>query len=293
MNYFVMFSILSPLQSVQRKGIVLCYYDMSTPGNPCHAPEVDKLQRIQDFVNTVPIRRSAAHLCLKVLPDSLTSKDILLKKLLEGFQQSVRTRARVHYGSDVELQHRLGDHGVSMNNMPVDTNGNIRRDIYFAWLYKYAADSRLSPEAQMSNSTDPWDSFDNHDESEELLFSSEAPLSNREDSRSPIASPAGIVVVEPTHKDVLLGRGKASQNHPGNVRFREILARYQEEYNNTPRYKRVDTPKEITRFLLEDGVRFLQRVDNGWLECDASEAEKRVKQLFRNQKKSMTKKVNG
>ena len=154
----------------------------------------------------------------------------------------------------------------------------------------------MSSETPMRNNADQLDSFDRYDESEGSLLSSEAPPSNsNNNSQWPTVCPVGFVVVEPTPKDVLLGRGKASQNHPGNVRFREILAMYQEEYNNTQRYKRYDTPKEITRLLLEDGVRFLQKTENGngWVECDAAEAEKKVKQVFRTKKKTMANRSMG
>ena len=306
LNYFIYFHILSPITSVQKKGAVIVFYDVSTPESPATMPPANFVQKYLAFMNKMPFRRTGIHFCVKEIPGSLLSNNVLLETIFRNLQRFSRVRARVHYGSDMELQYKIRSHGVPMDNMPVDTNGNIRTDILNVWFHKYEAekrnqnDSLLDPfsiiegdgmEGPTDNAADVWDSFDQHDGWGDLRFSSEAPLSNSADFRSD-SSQVGIVVMEPTPKDVLLGRGKGPSCHPGNVRFREIVTKYQEEYNNTPRYKRYDTPKEITRLLLEDGVRFLRKADggNGWVECDVAEVEKKVKQVFRTQKKKMAKK---
>eukprot|EP00526_Cylindrotheca_closterium_P007901 CAMPEP_0113652670 /NCGR_PEP_ID=MMETSP0017_2-20120614/28144_1 /TAXON_ID=2856 /ORGANISM="Cylindrotheca closterium" /LENGTH=657 /DNA_ID=CAMNT_0000565561 /DNA_START=153 /DNA_END=2126 /DNA_ORIENTATION=- /assembly_acc=CAM_ASM_000147 len=451
-NYFVFFNILSKIPAVQTKGIVLCFYDMSAPMQPVQFPSPDKVLKGVDAVTKVPVRRSAVHFCLKAVSGILASNNIVLEGILKGFQRSFRTRARLHYGSDIELQYELRSYGLNPETFPVDTNGNLRQDILNVWFDNYLFDQwngRLAsashkalsvPEPDMEemfdegsdhiiehnwntclggdsiglapSPTDPISAesvthnnpahfnstiaADNLDEqgsdhvmdhswntlivdSMDLLTASPAnPMSlesattdmnnpgrlniaspavvmdegkdhafelhnwntssadsvgaptptdlisrNHDESATThmnnnpdqhvndsAASPAVIAAhrtpsrcknststadgsIEPGTNDVLFGMGRGFQNYSGNIRFREFLKNYQDEYNNAQRYKRLNTPKELTRVLLDSGMRFLRKTKSGdgWEECEFSEVEKKVKQAFRTRKTKMLKNI--
>lgn len=274
---------------MQRKGVVVCYYDMATEENPVYLPPLNVIMKYVAFVAKVPVRRSAMHLCLKAIPGSLASNNIILGKLLQGLQRAVRTRARVHYGSDIELQYTLRSHGFPSQTIPVDDSGNIRKNILNVWFDKYVANQWDTMFATASHL--PMSAVEKRD----AIFTSLA--SNTTDVQGAAASPANCIspttttserlLIKPTPTDVLLGRGRATQMHAGNERFREFLKAYQEDYNNTPRYKRLKTHTDITQFLLDDGVSFLQKTEDGsgWVQSDFAAAEKKVKQFFRSQKK--------
>jgi len=306
-NYFIYFNLLGPLESVQRKGVVLCYYDMATANNPTptYLPRIDQYLKFVKFIATVPVRRTALHFCLKSMsvPGSLASNNIILGKLLQSLQRSVRTRARFHYGSDIELQYKLrSHHGFRPKTIPVDVCGNIRRDIMLVWFDKYvrnewfrlhARATRFPLSAAKQSSSAVVGEGHEHSvrnsslDSVDMQATTVSELGRR---RNPTTAKAAERFVEPTPTDVLLGRGRGSYTHPGNARFRQFLKEYQEQYNNAPRYKRLQTQTDLTRMLMKDGVRFLKMSESGdgWVESDFSEAEKKVKQFFRSQKKLKT-----
>eukprot|EP00526_Cylindrotheca_closterium_P009190 CAMPEP_0113627882 /NCGR_PEP_ID=MMETSP0017_2-20120614/14443_1 /TAXON_ID=2856 /ORGANISM="Cylindrotheca closterium" /LENGTH=512 /DNA_ID=CAMNT_0000538159 /DNA_START=62 /DNA_END=1600 /DNA_ORIENTATION=- /assembly_acc=CAM_ASM_000147 len=298
-NYFVFFNILSQMQSVQTKGFVLCYYDMSTPDNLASLPSFGDMLKFMDFVTKVPVRRSGVHLCLKAEPGSLAASSKLFETFVRGLRRRARTRIRLHYGSDIELQYMLKSFGLNLETFPVDSTGKLRQDILNVWFHKYVPNQWNTSLASARHTTSSVPEEEANEGNDQVLASPldsssrvQSAAHNSIHRNSPTHNPGTTAEssIEPSPSDVLLGRGHVIQMHPGNIRFREFLREYQEEYNNTPRYKRVKTSTELTRALLGKGIRFLKKTESGgWVESDFTGAEKKVKQLFRSQKKSKKK----
>lgn len=59
--------------------------------------------------------------------------------------------------------------------------------------------------------------------------------------------------------DVIFGRGKCYQEHPGNRRMRAIIRHYKEQYNTTPRSKKRDLAEALYSEITQDGARFLHK----------------------------------
>ena len=92
--------------------------------------------------------------------------------------------------------------------------------------------------------------------------------------------------VTPTQKDVLLGRGKRNQDHPGNIAFRELVERCFDEYDMACRTKKRQLASELATSFRVSGGRFLKLSDQGrWIESDSAEEAKTVMQLFRSIRK--------
>ncbi|CAJ1933047.1 unnamed protein product [Cylindrotheca closterium] len=87
----------------------------------------------------------------------------------------------------------------------------------------------------------------------------------------------------PSKLDVLFGRGKAIQNHSGNVMFRQFVENFQEEYNRTRRIDRRQVSGDVTQLLIKvKGVRFWQMSrSGGWQEASVDVADLKVGQLLR------------
>ena len=86
------------------------------------------------------------------------------------------------------------------------------------------------------------------------------------------------LVLNPHSKDILFGRGRKYQNHPGNQRMRELMAGYKSKYQSLRRFRKHDLVKELYEKLTEEGVRFLKKIEgqDAWLEVEAYIALQKV-----------------
>jgi len=171
----------------------------------------------------------------------------------------------MHYGKDIEFQYELQGHGFPSDTFPVDANGNMRKDIQFAWLYKHQALQRLKAEPGV----------------DEVKQSKAFSTDTAHD-----ATAAGLyAVIDPPRHHILLGRGRPIQRHPGNVCFREYLKQYSAAYDAAPRNMKRKVLSRIKDDLDNRGIQFLQEKDGFWVECGAPEIEKTISQAFRNLRK--------
>jgi hypothetical protein len=66
-------------------------------------------------------------------------------------------------------------------------------------------------------------------------------------------------VKEANKNDVIFGRGKANQNHPGNVRMRTIIEKHKDHYKSLRRSKKRDLVEAVYLEIAEGGTRFLNK----------------------------------
>lgn len=91
--------------------------------------------------------------------------------------------------------------------------------------------------------------------------------------------------VTPTDNDVLAGRGKTWHNHPGNQRFRALIALYIPKYadDNTTRKQKTQFVQTIVEEMLGEGHRFLKMDSKTkqWHELDKHKAKCKVGHALR------------
>ena len=87
----------------------------------------------------------------------------------------------------------------------------------------------------------------------------------------------------PADVDILLGRGKPFQNHPGNQRMLSLVDKYKERYQAAERKEKHDIVEEVMGIIEGSGGRFLRRVDyeNYWVPVQHSIAYRKVGHAFR------------
>eukprot|EP00980_Cylindrotheca_fusiformis_P016367 scaffold4880_cov106-Cylindrotheca_fusiformis.AAC.1 len=94
--------------------------------------------------------------------------------------------------------------------------------------------------------------------------------------------PVEHYVMLPSHTDVLLGRGKPSQNHPGNLRLSLIAESLLQKYDGSgKRQARTQLAAETVERMKGAGVRFLTKCDEGWKIAPDRLARERVSSTFR------------
>lgn len=188
----------------------------------------------------------------------------VIQAMMTGFPRYFRVRARIHYGSAMELLYRLQGHGVQMRTGPVDSSGKPRHEILTSW-YAIHLGYMRSKGFPVGNLVDP--------------------KSVRHPARLTSTAVLEPVIIQPT--DVLLGRGKGSQDHPGNIRFRKVLDGYSDVYDSAPRQERRQIARELCHMLTSDGMRFLKLSEEGlWVEeRDLAAVEAKIGQKFRSNRK--------
>jgi hypothetical protein len=93
-----------------------------------------------------------------------------------------------------------------------------------------------------------------------------------------------IMVAVATQKDVLFGRGKPYQVHPGNIRLAELIEERQVEYNRSDRINKTRISWEIVTIITQqEGGRFLKKEDatDSWEQVRYAVAREKVAHGFR------------
>jgi hypothetical protein len=146
-------------------------------------------------------------------------------------------------GSHSECQYNLMSFGIPMQGFPVAIDGGIQLVNHVKWLERRR-------------------------KKEEYL------------SKNP---PLEGAVDLPSKTDVLLGRGRPFNFHPGNRLLHEIVENYYEQYNNVPRDGKTRLAQEIVSMVHKYSGHFLkQDVESGmWVELSNIEARNKVNHSFR------------
>jgi hypothetical protein len=92
--------------------------------------------------------------------------------------------------------------------------------------------------------------------------------------------------VRPT--DVFCSRDKASHSHPGNKRFRQLIVRYREQYQNlNQREEKTQLTNDIVNAIKNNGGRFLKQhesIADCWYEVNYTVAHEKVSHALRSAK---------
>jgi hypothetical protein len=92
-------------------------------------------------------------------------------------------------------------------------------------------------------------------------------------------------ITEPRPLDVLMGRGYEAQIHPGNLRYRNIIAESEEGYEKSLIHEKTAIAKEIVRLIKESGGRFLEQDGHDWMLVDDKKARTKVSSAFRDSRR--------
>jgi len=143
-----------------------------------------------------------------------------------------------------------------------------------------------APKATEAKTIDPESSTNDDDtlakeQKSELVAAAEEDAKNNKDQPAPCES-----AVRPNNRDVLFGRGKPFQNHPGNRKMLSYIDQYKRQYNESPRDQKRPIVEEIIGILTSGGGRFLRRYNEDvnstwWTEVPKQVAFDKVSHAFR------------
>lgn len=252
------------------KGLACVYYDTAKPGKKFLTLGLKSQMAVMNVAATIPYRYTSVQLCLKA-GKGLALNNAVLRVIMSAYPESSTVRTRLHYGSNMELQYQLQSHGIMLKTCPVDSAGETRQDILNVWYEKHLVymESRGGSVGGLR---------DTYKVRTTSIVGSRGSI-GKENLR--------VQTVVIGCNDVLLGRGKGSQDHPGNVRFREVLNGHRDVYDKAPRKKRRIIANELALMLRSNGVRF-HKLNEGkqWVEeTDSKAVEDKIGQLFRSIRK--------
>lgn len=95
-------------------------------------------------------------------------------------------------------------------------------------------------------------------------------------------------VTKPLENDILLGRGRGTHSHPGNIRMRETLSRYKKQYIEAKRGMKHGIIMQAFHEVIQDGDRFLRRIEeeDHWVIVDKETAIMKIGHCLRSNKQT-------
>jgi hypothetical protein len=92
--------------------------------------------------------------------------------------------------------------------------------------------------------------------------------------------------------DIVFGRGAPLRQHPGNIRFRRIVSKYNQKYGDASKHEKTAIIQNVIRELQSEGAKFLMMDDSsGVTEASPDEIRMKVSHRFRDYTKGKSNNV--
>ena len=260
-------------------------YDLSKANEKVNSIDLRGMMRVINFMSSMPIRYTANHICLKRVEGSVSWNNVMLGISIKAYPKHARERTCVHYGSDTELQYQLANYGIPLDTFPVDMDGNVRTGIMNAWFYQHleregGVKKNLKDDASIS------DQEDGDDGNSSVSSRARANGGGGQGQPNNNNNVPSTVIDGIWESDVLLGRGRLVQYHPGNINFREFLDDHIEDYESLARNQRRRACSDLARELVAHGTRFLKQTETDlWVVCEFEEIVDKVAQFYRTRRR--------
>ena len=185
-------------------------------------------------------------------------------------------------GGALETQYQLLSYGIPVSALPIDP---FHIDHHTAWMQRRKNIEKArernneqlkqpQPNQLPSSSTAETvmtdDSTDKSLPTPTMVTSNTLAQDTVNNNSSASASPntntstKSPLPLQPGPNDCILGRGRAIDQHVGNVQFRKYLQQHLKEYQETPQYLKAHLAEPIRQRLMKDhGVRFFKQVQKG------------------------------
>jgi hypothetical protein len=171
----------------------------------------------------------------------------IFRAAVVGTPADIRVRHRFHSGTFTEIMYSLLGYGIPVEIFPSTDGVVIKKRNWNQWIGKYIARDKE------------------------------------------LAKNGGVFsgVDLPTRNDVLWGKGRPTQHHPGNVHLRELVEECIDEYQAAHlSVDKMEIVHKVCSMIKARSGRFLQKDDEGWWrESRNVDAVAKVRKLFQGTKK--------
>mmetsp|Transcript_9306 Transcript_9306/g.26579 ORF Transcript_9306/g.26579 Transcript_9306/m.26579 type:complete len:524 (-) Transcript_9306:33-1604(-) len=254
--YWYIHQVALEYPDASKLGAVVIMYDAGIQSD-CATPDeqfrqyyhMNYLKGGSKYFSSIPIQLAGFHFCHNnprlVVP--MTTIQFIIGT--HG-----RVRFRVHNGSHTECMYILMTFGISMRNFPVDESGFVTLDDFHKWiLQRQAIEHSKYHNEHIANITNDGS---NEKISEMMLY--------------------------PKANDILLGRGKPFQIHPGNLFLSDFVDKYYSRYQTCRKYEKTTLTIQIVAMVKQSGSRFVKKDGKFWVCVDDDRAREKVSHTFRN-----------
>jgi hypothetical protein len=93
-------------------------------------------------------------------------------------------------------------------------------------------------------------------------------------------------IILPGPYDVLFGREKMAQEHPGNFRYLRILEEHRDRYDSVPKDDKTDVAVAVVEKVKLSSGRFLKTEGDFWVEVDDRTSRMKVSMAFRSKRRA-------
>lgn len=198
-------------------------------------------------------------------------------KLSLKYDKDDDKKSNEYDAEDSEKNYDAGDDGED-NGGEIDRNESDEANVKIE-----ASDSKLTEgkEEELTKEAKTEVDYMIAEPASELVAAAEDDAKNNKDQ-----TPPSDHAVRPNNRDILFGRGKPFQNHPGNRKMLGLIDQYGVQYRESPRDQKRPIVEEIIGILSNEGGRFLRRFNEDanstwWIEVDKKVAFDKVSHAFR------------
>lgn len=213
---------------------------------------LEQMQVMTDALKSNPLRYAVAHICL-----SDHRFQSIIKSGMQLVNPEFRARNKLHFGAPMECIYSLMGFGIPHHALPINTNGDFKNKPHIQRLKTLRKQEEWIRLGKLK------------------LDSIEDPIS-RHDPRN--------VIVIPSLKDVVLGRGKPTNTQDGNYHLKQLVDEAVPQYEKMNRPAKTRLSHEIVRKIKEDfGGRFIKQDEESgiWVVVGDDTARLTVSHLFR------------
>ena len=289
--------------TIQESGYVCVAYDCTNAASFTKNTQV-YAWKICKLICVLPFKMMCLHYCYN---DRF--KDTLMSILRTALGPYSRARLRAHYSktSYLEIMYQLMTFGITPDilpiqqkscnaTMPSETTQEMEGFVTLHLHKLYCERLRMQRLQQRQQQQQQQDDKSVHPTAKKTPTSSSAEGTKSSASSSPVI----VQTIEPTEKDVLLGRGRPVK-HLGNIKLHKLIDQYQEQYENEDKFGKTVIAELVVRTITEEkdptdttsddsggigGGRFLRQdmKTGNWNIVSDSVARDRVAHGFRNKR---------
>ena len=254
-------------ENAQKRGTVGIFYYVGTTMD--ERPKDCSVTYSKAYLTrAIPSRLASCHFCLD---DMALHYIVKITCAIGG--RDLRLRFRPHFGSHVECQYALKSFGLPQRTFPVNQLGEFTTSALDRYISQQFEKERLQIKQE------DMEVVIQGGDDERVM------ASHRMDDKSGNVESKKKLIAVATFKDVLVGRGKPYQVHPGNLVLGELIAKYYNRYQVGNKKEKAQVCFDVIKEVQDTGGRFLKKNTDinpdMWEEFSLSVAREKVAHAFR------------